>query len=1278
MTFKTFFPIIFVVSSLFFSCGGGEETPNTDTEETLPNLTPSDNADLSSEYINTMQGVTLAPQYIDFSADEKIFALGEDAEKSFVLTNSSGAEKTFKMQVYSISSGFLILNASKKPVSSYDEIKLAAGESATFYIRFTAEIFGQQSIYVHITANTTGYIQMPVRGPQVLGDTGLRVIPTGYKCADTNAPYLTSLRFGEVPHGKTEIQSFKICNEGTPVSIYSSEITNEDAGVLSTAFDEINVEDFWSVPSDQQIASQFSSGIEPQINGTHTAPNFIEYSGSITNPAGQFSISDYDGKSLNNVLIGAGSFYWVNVAVQPNLPVEAPEGSFYKPVGIHATLKLQTSLGVIKLPLAAASSGSHPKLDLKYATVTGAEIPELAYRNIDLASNGPAIRFETPVEIFTDWVTENYQEIEIQVTNTGSGTRPLEFFGEEIQGYFEYSSDVSFPLVLESGESQSFRVRYLPSPAELPEEQAFDFGKFYFKSNTQDSQGLIVLVGEQDTGSAVAVTYQGADLSKYSETDADGNFIRTKNFCSLQTSVSGATPTSLSFVVKNNSKIQTPVENKLTVNWSFQNVDDKKDLDLTSSRGTTSGSFVVAANGSESFTAVLPLATTVANGQTIKGQLVIKTSFTDQVATAYAADKPELKEKTITIPFQATASDTGICEFDSKFISEKTGIEKVTLLVDRITMAMMDLPSLAINIPSFKFHMDLEVDLENGLVRVAREYPFIYDQKISATKQMRAYLHQVSNPTGCAPRPTIPHRGEFERGSFIGGDYTASNINDAGVFQVTTAKDGLVTIYADSACMDNNGAQPYTDPVTGETKTVFYSEFFKFDGNTPLLFGKISTFAFDPSKETIAEVFRRSEEDPSENEAFYEQIYGGFSYDSYLQTFGEDFNCGQGTSLKANTVYTDPDLVKTCFLEIAGSDQNRRDKNFQSECGYFNFSFDEGTPFAEIDADNFNPDNVTALGKIQPYVNEQGEEVEGLYDLTLNRFRMQAFVIGAVDRKSFLNHPGHLIYSDMYVTFTTKVIDDRNLMSKEAQTRFEDNQIILKDDELYDLDDYFTNDGTNNMFTNVLDPFDKTLELGKTRGNFVFMDDSQQTIAMRGYPFNAEQNMIGVISGMGYFSGKGNTSPNFTRGNKPLYFSLKGCLMKGHDLPENQGCMPWTHDSAIVYDESGNPTGQDILEVYTEQGLIPATYEELKAYNCAEGAQSDPDFRTSYKSMGCVNYVTFGRDRNVFNNYVTPTSNFVFPNTEYNIDFMTGNIKDANYADDDFHTTPDFTCGYGM
>lgn len=1252
-------------------CGGDDSSssPTSPTDFT-PSFSPSSSESLDSMIVNTFDDngydISISPETIDFNEEDESIEKDDELTREFVLTNNSGTVRTFKFALYAVSSGFSILDENKINLGSWDAITLEDGESRTFYARFNAWLFGTQTTYITVTADAEGYIQLPLRA-SVSGASDFRIIPMGYLCSDTEAPEVSSIDFLKVAYGQTETQGIKLCNTGgEDIEVSTVEVTTATSSQRSRVFDTNAYEEFiWDV--EDEINSAFALGLEPTFTDTFSEPELLDAPYADTDSATDYAVKIHETQELvNDVIVSAGKILTLDVNLTPSLDFEAPTGALYAPVDRNARLRIKTSLGKIDIPLVGATSGKEPVLKMSYR-LADTEV----WREVDLSSDGATIYFGS-VSTFKDWVTDNFKAAELLIENVGSGSKNLEFYPASLAGYFEYYDETGavpqFPFEIPSGSAgQNFQIRYMPTPTEVSTRATWDFGQFYFEhTGGNGPYGKLALVGEEESGYAVELKFGGSKLEReYDDTES-------KYFCAMQIDNGSASATRYSLTVTNNNK-----EHDLTVDW---NVTEDSDSEGDFTATEDSGSLTVAKNSSQSFEIQLLADSDTSEGATIRGILNVETHYPSDVEAAYAVQLSGLEERDFQVPFHAQATSTGECTLGGGSVigKDSSGTVQATIIVDRIGMVLTSLTEAAQNPPSFKFHLPVEIDYENNRVRISDDIPFVYDKNspdFTPIKQFRSYAHQITNINNCAPKPTNPYRLEFEKGSWTGDGYDCNEKGDVAF----TGKDGSsYTIDTDTACLPSNGGEEVE--VDGVKWVVFYQDFVKFDTGSCQMqyYGKVATFAYRPDIETFADVFARSEASPNEGEDFYEGIYGAFQFNSYI-FFNEKTSCGS-KSYNAGESETDPDLVKACYASIAEKEDNTRNEGLINECAYFNFIIDEGVVPSDATSSNPNTDNWSGYGIYEPHSDETGT-YDTKYDITLYNVHAQAFALSPADRFSFFQHPGHLLYSELYVTFTTKQIADQNdtshwddLVAVETRPNFDKENVYL-DSKTTDVVKFWTNSSGsyndfNNLFSNVLE--DEDLESGVDyggygKGNYRLCESGGAVdcdIIPAGWPVNFDENNLITLVGVGSFNGKGNTAPGFAREDssgqgKSLYFTLHGCLVEG-EPSETQGCYNYHLDDArMTYDDNTANDATLVIDEYVDHGMLPEGYP-TNASDCVSFAalpENDPlnALYDPYKYMSCINYKIFPQDRDRLTNYYDSDKFY--------------------YEDDDYKSS---TCGYGM
>lgn len=1257
MTKQTKHLILLLLWVLSACSGGGSTTSDVPFLEPLPNFNAPESEELAALVENTFVkngvDITADPKSIDFNQTDTL-ELNDSTNVPFTITNRSGNTQTFKLQIYAVSTGFSLLNENKKNLGKWQEIEIPHGESKTFYAQFNAWSFGTQTSFVTLSATgSTGYIKIPLRAT-VNGAASFRIITSGYRCSDTQAPRVSSLDFLKVAHGQTGIQAIKLCNTGgEDITLYSAQLLKADKNLYSRAVENNAFEEFlWDVQDN--INSALSLGITPEVTENFTEPVLTSYVGTQGDPVADYSISlDDSSRAIKDTLVAAGGMARLNVNFSPALDVQAPAGRLYEALPRNARLKLKTSLGTVDIPLLGATSGREPILKISYRPLGG----EL-WTQVDLSSNGSAVSFDT-VEVFKDWITDNYQVMEFKVENLGTGDEPLRFFPQTVAGYFEYDqvggANPVFPLILPPGSApQYFTLRYLPTPSRPTTRARWDMGQMYFEhTGGNGPRGKLTLIGERKAGYAVELKLGGSDLPH----TPIGGTPTDKNLCVFKIDNGDNQVTTKNFTLNNNNKTLP-----LTASWN-----------LSASSGYTatpaSGSLTIPPDSAATFSIEFLANASVDDGQALSGSLEVETHYPAAVESAYSSQLSSKESRAFAINFEALASSTGECVLGGGKVigSDTDGIVPSTLILDRVTMILTNLAEPTRNPPAFRTQLPMEVDHKNGRVRVSQKMEFIYDKedpRFDPIHQIRSYAHQIThtNAGGCSTLPTNPYRLEYQKGSWTGPGF---DCNATGSITISGAN-GSSTLDTDTACIPSNGGEEVTD-ADGVTWVVFYHEFVKFDTTAclPEYYGKIATFAYRKDSQTYSDLFEAASASPNESEAFYENLFGSFKYNSYITFIENGVKCGSRTRTAGETI-TDPDAIRECYSSLAEKEDSTRRDGFINECAYFGFTIDEGITPA---AGNNNTDTWQGYGTYEPHVDDDGNVHATKYDLTIYNIHAQIFIPAAGDRFSFFSHPSKLLYTDIYFTLTTKRLADDECtdcdpfkrIAVKTRPQFSLPQIFLKDGKPNDIDNYWRNDGINSEFSNVIDDTDLPHGVnlgGYGKGAFRHCTNTALCdIVPAGWPVNFDENNIFTLVGTGSFNGKGSTAPGFAREDasgkgKPLYFTFHGCLVEG-DADATMGCYPFRRDDAVM------TNGTPVVDEYKRLGMLPDGYPEDSS-ECTSFTGTghldplSPDFNP-YLYMSCIDYKIFPQDRDRLINYYDSTK--------------------FKYKKDYYGTS---TCGYGM
>jgi hypothetical protein len=196
------------------------------------------------------------------------------------------------------------------------------------------------------------------------------------------------------------------------------------------------------------------------------------------------------------------------------------------------------------------------------------------------------------------------------------------------------------------------------------------------------------------------------------------------------------------------------------------------------------------------------------------------------------------------------------------------------------------------------------------------------------------------------------------------------------------------------------------------------------------------------------------------------------------------------------------------------------------------------------------------------------------------------------------------------------------------------------------LSDFWTEDGLNSELSNVIDETGMESGIdysGSGKGTFRYLDASKTSIVFAGWPVNYDENNLLVLVGLGAFTGKGNTAPNYIKADaatgkgKPLYFAFHGCLVAGTP-DETQGCFDYHLDSATMPD-----TDELVIDEYLSTGVLPDGY----ATDCTP--MTDPGFenRDDASYMACINYKITPQDRDRLTNYYSSGNRFEYLDNSY-------------------------------
>jgi hypothetical protein len=1244
------------IAFTLFACGGGGSSSTEITESTseTPNFTP-DSSNLKSLVVNTCTDkgidITVDPTYIDFTYLNGEIEIDDEFIEPFTITNDSGDSQTFQLEIYAVSGGFSIVNSEGINTGNWENITLGDGDEQSFSAKYLASEFGEQISYVTITVDSDCYIQLPL-GANVTGDADLRILQTGYSCSDEDAPEIDYVDFNAVAYNQSSVQGIKLCNGGEEIKINSATIENDDDIEYSSAALDANAFEGVEWTTSETITSAFAFGTSPASTSSFSEPDYENYEDTIDDAAKDFSIAvNHTGEAVDNLTLEAGKILFLDIEFTPSVDFAASEGSVYNPEAMNALLTLDTTLGEIYIPLVAATTGSEPYLRISYKQEN-----EEQWREFDLSSDGPAMYFGT-VDVFMDWVTDNYQTIEFKIENLGSG-KSLDFYGDDIQGYFEYiwedDEELSFPLSIAAMDSETIQLRYLPTPSSYPDSNYWDFGQLTVSHDGANGpEHMLTLVGEQNPNYAVEFKLGGSILKR----EYDVN--EYKNFCVFKTNDGSGETTQKTFKLVNNHP-----EHTLTASWSISSTEG------SFNSSPSSGSLTVAPLESENFEVDF----TANNTDPLKGTINLNASY-GTLESTYSSYLTSAESRDFTVPFKAVGSESGqsvLCSGEILgVVDEEAGTDTrdVTVLVKDFIMGMTSLLESTRDYPNSKFHFKLRIDEEAGTVILPETIQPVFDMDdpaFSRVNQLYTPLHQGTN-NGCPVLPSNPYRQEYERASWTGPGYSCEI-----AYNKPTGES--VSFYTDTACMADNMGTTALD-IDGTTWNVVYHDFFKFDTDTcELLYhGQIATMAW-PDGGSVTDVLDEFDANPTENESFYESLARAYEFNSYIQINDESYKSACG----GKDLVEDPDEVKDCYLALSGDTEAKRAYGFVDECAHFYYIFKAGEDNFGDGDDECNQDNVDnciSAGFYEKHVDDFGKTHDTKYDLTIHNLNITAMMIQAGDRTSFFGHPSHTLYANFDVTVTTKRVaeesweNDGNWLERIATTtrpHVSKKNVFIEDGNPYSIGRFWTEDGKSSELCSAVDCTDMPGGVdqgGYGKGNFRFISGSNdQRIILSGWPINYDENNFIILTGIGKFAGGQNSSPSFASADsatglgKVISFSMFGCVLPG-ELDENQGCLDYGLDSTVMPAGGSGSAGEDVIDTYEDFGILPGGYVENEA-DCsllADPGFNDPDDEDydPYLYMACINYKIDAIDRDRYKNYYDSTK-FIFEADPYGTSSICG------------------------
>lgn len=1234
--------------------GGGNKSSKEDLFNPAEGVDP--NVDLASQTENTFLSnqvaITVNPQYLELGPTNQ----GEPAIKNFILTNGTDQSVFFTLRILG-NSGHFSLIESAGAYTAQKEIELAPNTSTQpLSVRYDASLMGVHTGYIEITATgINGRIRFPLKG-RVRGPKAMKVLSSDYLC-NTQAPQLEKIDFKRVVNGQKRTRSFKICNTGGEALQLNAVTLIGNESRQSSALNQNNFSGFnWGI--DEEFNETYFRYLNIPVSTPFMEPVEEEFSGPLSDPASSFAVwafSNGQRVPANNLTIPAGGFLRLEADFAPEAFAQAASGSIFEAVPFDADMELDTSLGIYPVALAGASGGNEPTLKVIPGISGNPPVECDQDDGIDFDSTNASIGFDTEALIFAGWIPENAQRITLRLCNSGSGSEPLKVWADPIHsGYFNLipsAATPSFPIELAAGESTTVDLEYSPTPLNSTASTTWDLGQLVFRHNGGNGPvNPLVLTGQQKKSEVIQVTQGGSNIKKVSVTRLSNvsnglsdpsRFNPTRPTLPVPAVVheqktfpySESKPKRLQCVqtatgsqpqeTAKEFKIQNLSRYNLTSSISLDTPQlSVKDADGNAITGTATASvdtttLNVPGGESKTFNLNISLNRNVPAGSRIEGWLRIVNALNAPAAIVNGRVPPEY-----AVYFQVTASETGECTGSGTGAPPK---DAAIVIIDRITMNLLGLDEPARNPPAFKFHLPIQLDLPNKRAKV---YGLPYDPTRNANpvQQIRSFAHQISNINGCFPLPTNPYKLEFQDGSWD-GPFKCSHQPVAQPWKVIGG----------ASCIENNAAQEETDPVLGKVH-VFYHEFVRFNNEscgTPAIEGKISTF-FLKEGQTPAEVFQKMDQDfrGTGTESDYASVTRPYSFGSYM-IFNEPYNKG-GCNHPASTVpVTDPDELRRCWQAFAGDDTMRRNQGFVEECSYFQFEIAEGCVPGDADCPDASlddPSTWTGYGEYEP-----DPEDDTKYHLTLRNVHIRAFTL-VHSLNTFFDHPGKLLFSDLYVTLTTKAIgraytnndnpydnDWRSLLAENTKPDFPSQQDVLR--PLNDTaNKYWESDGLNGFFSvGGDDQVECDLSAGITehcRGNFEYVNGS---LAHAGEPIQLEFNNRMLLVGLGSFHGKGNLAPGFAREKSngqgtPLYFTFQGCVQettvddqgKPVDVDEKAGCYDTKLDEARFLNE------------YQNHGILTA--EDKDADN--------PD------SKAQVNFKIYSDDRNRLTDYFNYPNHF--------------------------------------
>lgn len=1249
-------PLILALSLSVTHCGGGGGSGggsriNDVPESANPSIGPSPQEDLESLASNTFVSngiqITVSPEYIDFGTTQHKKAL----IKKFKITNGTNSAQQLTIQFYGYSGGFKLIEEDGI-YSAYKPISLGAGESTPdILLRFDASLMGTHQGYLEITAkDVEGLIQLPFRA-KVSGAADIKFMSSDFLCSNKDAPELQTLDFGRVPTGRFKTKRIKICNTGgKAIQIHKVRILANTSGAQSKALDMGDPNPFetsfgWDLNDliNQEILEYYTPNEEESFEDSK--PAFVTYTENVANESSSFSVKPNlpDGQTLSptGIALDAGAYIIYDVEFRPNLNIEAAENRLFDSISLTADVNINTDLGVYVVDALGATGGKEPFLQVTYLT-EGLEtsLP------LDLDSTNRAVRFD-PVTIFEDWVPEEAAELKLFLKNVGSGSKDLMvWFDNMAEGYFTFKKqnpEQKLPLVLGPGQRKSVTLLYAPTPEDGIAGTNWDLGQLII--NHTGGNGLshrVTLIGEQQGGKAVIIK-QDSSILKTDYERPDGTFKR-KNLCVIRMNpVEEEDITVKNFEITNNSNNYT-LTSTLTTS-PLRSGEDQSSPTIGTAE-LSEGTITTSPNSLSSFKLTLILDNSVSDGDEVYGELNIHNSYNAPANVASLCQTNPCPHQEYEIPFKAIASETGECKGGVGQPLDGT----VVMVIDRITMSLLGLTEPPRNPPSFRFHLPIDLHKDAQRARI-HGLPYNPTKEVSYIDQIRSFAHQITNVAGCFPLPSNPYKLEFVAGSWDGPMKECSN---------PQTDDAFVTLHEPSAvCMANNGVQEGTLPETSEKVNIFYHEFIKLgDGCQLEMEGKFSTF-FLREGQTAKQVFdiMMDEVGIDGSQSEYDKYTRPFQFDSYI-LFHKGYN-REGCKYPQGTKLEDPNDIEKCWNAFQSDGNLTRTNGMIEECSYFQFEIEEGcTPqdAEEAQADDFPEENICTDSSISAgdpsswigygeYEPDPFDDTK--YHLTLRNVHLRAFTL-VHSLNSFFGHAGRLLYSDLYVTLTTKAVGRQY---PENENPFDDGPYdliatkTLKD--FSDEDIFRINNAKTQAFWNGPNWVNAQFTVGNSgdfddrecnpqagikdhcRGNFEYNESGR--VIHAGEPIDLEANQRLLVVGLGAFQGPGELAPSFARARsdgkgQPLYFTFHGCLKEEEFDEEGNTIITGCYEGKI---DDIQWEGSPVTEAYISHDIL--TSDDA---NPDEGEETD--------SKAYINFRIFDDDRNRLTDYFNYPNHFEF------------------------------------